>query len=98
VARSRFRPDRGLSVRMGLTMVLLALLYVVLILAIGYFTDAIWLGILIGLGVDLYTVSKILGHGSISTTQRYAHLQVDQQRQALEKLGNLVQPRRRKAA
>jgi heat shock protein HtpX len=36
---------------MGLTMVLLALLYVVLILAIGYFTDAIWLGILIGLGV-----------------------------------------------
>jgi heat shock protein HtpX len=51
VARSRFRPDRGLSVRMGLTMVLLALLYVVLILAIGYFTNAIWLGILIGLGV-----------------------------------------------
>jgi heat shock protein HtpX len=36
---------------MGLTMVLLALLYVVLILAIGYFTNAIWLGILIGLGV-----------------------------------------------
>ena len=32
-------------------MVLLALLYVVLILAIGYFTNAIWLGILIGLGV-----------------------------------------------
>ncbi|HET6753738.1 MAG TPA: zinc metalloprotease HtpX [Jiangellaceae bacterium] len=51
MARSRFRPDRGLSVRMALTMVLLALLYVVLILAIGYFTDAIWLGILIGLGV-----------------------------------------------
>jgi integrase len=46
--------------------------------------------ILIGLGVDLYTVSKILGHGSVSTTQRYAHLQVDQQRAALEKLGNLV--------
>ena len=32
-------------------MVLLALLYVVLILAIGYFTNAIWMGILIGLGV-----------------------------------------------
>lgn len=46
--------------------------------------------ILIGLGVDLYTVSKILGHGSVSTTQRYAHLQVEQQRQALEKLGMLV--------
>lgn len=46
--------------------------------------------ILIGLGVDLYTVSKILGHGSVSTTQRYAHLQVEQQRAALEKLGDLV--------
>lgn len=52
--------------------------------------------ILIGLGVDLYTVSKILGHGSISTTQRYAHLQVEQQRAALEKLGDLVQKPRRK--
>lgn len=52
--------------------------------------------ILIGLGVDLYTVSKILGHGSVSTTQRYAHLQVEQQRAALEKLGALVQkPKRR---
>ena len=51
MARSRFRPDRGLSVRMGLTMVLLALLYVVLIVAIGYFTNALWLGIVIGLGV-----------------------------------------------
>jgi integrase len=54
--------------------------------------------ILIGLGVDLYTVSKILGHGSISTTQRYAHLQVDQQRAALEKLGKLVQKPRKRAA
>jgi hypothetical protein len=42
---------------------------------------------------------KILGHSSIATTQRYAHLQVDQQRGALEKLGALVQtPKRRKAA
>ena len=54
--------------------------------------------ILIGLGVDLYTVSKILGHGSVSTTQRYAHLQVDQQRAALEKLGNLALVPAEKAA
>lgn len=45
--------------------------------------------ILIGLGVDLYTVSKILGHASITTTQRYAHLVIGQQRSALEKIGNL---------
>jgi integrase len=46
--------------------------------------------ILLGAGVDLYTISRILGHGSVTTTQRYAHLQVEQQRAALEKLGNLV--------
>lgn len=46
--------------------------------------------ILVGLGVDLYTVSKILGHSNTQTTQRYAHLQVKQQRQALNKLGALV--------
>ena len=45
--------------------------------------------ILIGLGVDLYTVSKILGHASITTTQRYAHLVIGQQRSALEKIGSL---------
>lgn len=41
--------------------------------------------ILIASGVDLYTVSKILGHSNIQTTTRYAHLQVDQQRNALMK-------------
>lgn len=46
--------------------------------------------IMIGLGVDLYTISKILGHANVTTTQRYAHLQVDAQRAALNKLGNLV--------
>lgn len=46
--------------------------------------------ILIGLGVDLYTVSKILGHSSIASTERYAHLQVGQQRKALNKLSALV--------
>ena len=47
--------------------------------------------IMLSLGVDLYTISKILGHSTIRTTQRYAHLQVDAQRTALDKLSNLVQ-------
>lgn len=46
--------------------------------------------IMLGLGVDLYTISKILGHSTIQTTQRYSHLQVDAQRAALEKLGAMV--------
>lgn len=46
--------------------------------------------IMLGLGVDLYTISKVLGHSNVQTTQRYAHLQVDAQREALNKLGNLV--------
>jgi integrase len=46
--------------------------------------------ILIGLGVDLYTVSKILGHASVTSTERYSHLQVGQQRKALNKLSALV--------
>ena len=44
----------------------------------------------LGLGVDLYTISKILGHAYVQTTQRYAHLQVDAQRLALDKLSALV--------
>lgn len=41
--------------------------------------------ILMAKGADLYTVSKILGHSTITTTQRYAHLEVSQQRAALKK-------------
>lgn len=41
--------------------------------------------ILVASGADLYTVSKILGHSAITTTQRYAHMQVGQQRAALAK-------------
>jgi integrase len=48
--------------------------------------------ILVGLGVDLYTISKVLGHSSVQSTQRYAHLQVDAQRAALQKIGELVAP------
>lgn len=50
--------------------------------------------ILIGVGVDLYTISKILGHASIASTERYAHLQVGQQRKALNKLSALVKKAR----
>lgn len=46
--------------------------------------------IMLDLGVDLYTISKILGHANVQTTQRYAHLQVEAQRKALEKLSQLV--------
>lgn len=46
--------------------------------------------ILLEQGVDLYTIGKILGHANVQTTQRYAHLQIEQQRAALQKLSGLV--------
>lgn len=48
--------------------------------------------IMLGLGVDLYTIGEILGHSNVQTTKRYAHLQVEHQRVALGKLGDLVMP------
>lgn len=39
--------------------------------------------ILIASGADLFTVSKILGHSSVKTTERYAHMQIEQQRNAM---------------
>jgi len=39
--------------------------------------------ILLASGAELYTVAKILGHSSMRTTERYAHLQIDAQRAAL---------------
>jgi integrase len=48
--------------------------------------------ILLGLGVDLYTIGEILGHSNVQTTKRYAHLQIEQQRAALNKLSALVLP------
>ena len=41
--------------------------------------------ILLASGADLYTVSKILGHTTVKTTERYAHQQVNAQRDALTK-------------
>ena len=37
-------------------------------------------------GVDLYTISKLLGYASIAMTQRYAHLSQDHEKLAVEKL------------
>jgi integrase len=47
--------------------------------------------ILLQLGAGLHVVREILGHSSIKTTERYAHVMVKPQRQALEKLGRLHQ-------
>ena len=46
--------------------------------------------ILLRCGVDLYTIGKLLGHANTQTTQRYAHLQIEQQRTALDKLSQLI--------
>ena len=47
--------------------------------------------LMVSQGVDLYTISRVLGHSSVMSTQRYAHLQVDAQRVALQKIGKLVE-------
>jgi integrase len=45
--------------------------------------------ILLQLGADLHVVREILGHTSIKTTERYAHVMLKPQREALTKLGDL---------
>lgn len=45
--------------------------------------------ILLGLGAELHVVREILGHTSIQTTERYAHVMLKPQREALSKLGRL---------
>lgn len=37
-------------------------------------------------GVDLHTISKILGHSTTRMSERYAHIKVDKQRDALAKV------------
>ena len=46
--------------------------------------------VMLGLGVELHVVREILGHTSVKTTERYAHVMTGPQRQALEKLGQLA--------
>ncbi len=47
-------------------------------------------------GVDLVTVSKILGHASIQMTMRYAHPTPENMRRAVERLGEILDPTRQK--
>ena len=37
-------------------------------------------------GVDLYTISKLLGHEDIGTTQIYTHISLDRKRKAINAL------------
>jgi integrase len=41
--------------------------------------------ILLQSGADLHTISKILGHTSLKTTQRYSHVEVSARRNAMDK-------------
>jgi integrase len=47
-------------------------------------------------GIDLVTVSKMLGHASIQMTMRYAHPTPENMRLAVEKLGEMFQKSREK--
>lgn len=47
-------------------------------------------------GVDLVTVSKILGHASIQMTMRYAHPTPENMRLAVDRLGMILDPTRQK--
>jgi integrase len=47
-------------------------------------------------GVDLVTVSKILGHASIQMTMRYAHPTTENMRRAVERLAEILNPTRQK--
>jgi len=51
--------------------------------------------LLINLGTPLEVVRDILGHATVKTTERYAHLLVDRQRDALEGLSRAVKGRRK---
>lgn len=46
--------------------------------------------LMITLGVDVYTVSKLLGHTSINTTQIYAKLVDEKKRDAVDLINNII--------
>ena len=46
--------------------------------------------ILINAGVPLEVIRDVLGHTSVKTTERYAHLQIDRQKDAMNKLSKMV--------
>ena len=48
-------------------------------------------------GIDLVTVSKILGHSSIQMTMRYAHPTPENMRLAVRKLGEFFEKSGKKA-
>jgi len=48
-------------------------------------------------GIDLYTVSKLLGHKNIATTTRYAHLEMKQLIKATNKIDEIWQEKARDA-
>lgn len=46
--------------------------------------------LLIEAGEDLYAVGELLGHTNVQTTRRYAHLQLDRKRAAMDKIGAAI--------
>jgi integrase len=46
--------------------------------------------LLVGSGLSLYTVQKLLGHAQIGTTQRYAHLSAETLRGGVETIGQML--------
>jgi integrase len=48
-------------------------------------------------GVDLFTVSQLLGHSDVAMTQRYAHLSPDHKRRAMERLDGYFVPEQEQA-
>lgn len=51
---------------------------------------------MLGIGTDIYTVSKLLGHRELSTTQVYAHVIDKAKREAVDSIPNLLQTEKRK--